>query len=87
MGVKKHGDEETLVYGFDWATEYLDEGDSISTSTWRVPAELTSVSEQTNGSITTIKLDVAGTAEVGETYEVVNIVTTAISGETFERSG
>jgi len=63
-----------LDYGFDW-TDWL-AGDTITTSAWSVsPAGLTAVTNSKNGGVTTVWLS-GGT--VGQTYQVVNSVITAL---------
>ncbi len=61
-----------LDYGCKWL-EWLD-GDTISSSTWIVPSGLTEDSASHTTTTTTIWLS-GGTA--GQTYEVVNRITTA----------
>lgn len=81
MATLKKGDEEILIYGFDWSDWLVD--DTIATSTWRVPVGLSEVSTQSNDTIASIKL---GGGTIDESYEVVNIITTATSTETAERT-
>ena len=83
MATLKKGDDENLIYGFDWGTNWLKTGDSIATSVWNVPAGLTDNGQQNDGTIATVKL---GGGTIGESYEVVNIITTTISDETAERT-
>ena len=80
---KLKGDDEDLVYGFDWSEWLASTGDTIQTSTWVVPTDLTASAEQNTTTLTTVKL--AG-GVVGETYIVTNIIVTANSLETAERS-
>jgi hypothetical protein len=69
-----------LDYSFDWSP-WLD-SDTISTSTWIVPAGLTIVNEGRNVAVTYVWLS-AGT--VGARYTVTNRVTTT-GGRTDDRS-
>jgi hypothetical protein len=69
-----------LDYGFNWAT-WLST-DTISTSTWYVPDDLTNESDGETTTATTIWLS-GGTR--GVTYTVTNRITTA-GGRTDERS-
>lgn len=72
--------DATLDYAVDW-TPFLN-GDTISTSTWTVPAGLTSVSESNTTEIATVFL--AG-GVVGASYSVLNRIVTS-SGVTDDRS-
>lgn len=75
------GDDESLIYGIDW-TDWLDT-DAISTSSWTIPDGI--VNEGDQHSTTIARVQISG-GTVGETYEVVNIITTATSNETAERT-
>lgn len=66
---------EVLDYDLDWS-EWLEVGDTLSTSNWVVPSGITKDSDGNDTTSTTIWLS-AGT--VGESYVMVNIVTTAQS--------
>lgn len=81
MPALKKGNDEILVYGFDWENWLA--GDVISTSVWVVPPGLVSEQENFSQTVTTIKLS-GGTVE--EIYEVTNIITTTDSDETAERT-
>jgi hypothetical protein len=71
-------------YEMDWTT-YLNDGATISTSTWTVPAGLTVVTDQikTGNLITQVKFS-GGTH--GTDYECLNRVTTS-DGETLDLTG
>lgn len=69
-----------LDYQIDWS-DWLDD-DTISTSTWTVPAGITEESSSNTTTTSTIWLS-GGTA--GQTYTLVNKIITA-SGRTDERS-
>ena len=73
--------EGVLDYSFDWNTNWLN-GDTISASTWTVPAGITKDSDSDSGGVTTIWLS-GGTA--GNTYTITNRIVTA-AGRTEERS-
>ena len=81
---KELGDDERLVFANNWAT-WLG-SDTITTSSWTVPTELTSLEELATTTATSIKLELGATAVVGETYEVTNIITTNTSDEDAERT-
>lgn len=72
---------ESKRYGRDW-TAHLEDGDSVSTSTWTVPDGLVGTEEELVGAVAAIRLS-GGTA--GTEYAVTNRVTTT-QGDTFERS-
>ena len=61
-----------IDYGCDW-TDWLAQGEVISTSTWTVPTGLTSVSTVKENFVTSIFLS-GGT--VGTTYTLTNRITT-----------
>lgn len=61
-----------LDYGWDWS-DWLD-SDTISSSSWTVPAGITKQSDTNSSTKTTIWL-VGGT--LGETYSCVNTIVTA----------
>ena len=71
-----------LDYGFDWSTDGWLGADTIATSTWTVPAGLTS--EATSNTTTTATIWLSG-GTVGQVYEVANKNVTA-AGRTDERS-
>ena len=81
---KELGDDERLIFANNWA-EWLST-DTITTSAWVVPAQLTSLEELATTTATSIKLELGATAVVGETYEVTNIITTTTSDEDGERT-
>lgn len=72
--------DAVLDYTFDW-TQWL-AGDTISNSTWNVPAGLTSTGSASTATSATVWLS-GGTA--GLSYEVSNRITTA-NGRTDDRS-
>lgn len=66
--------DETLDYSIDWSAR-LDEGDSISSSTWIIsPTGLVQESAAFNGALTTIW--VSG-GEMGKTYTLTNRIQTS----------
>lgn len=73
--------DDVLDYQVDWSGR-LPTGDTISTSTWIVPAGLTKDSDSTSTKTTTIWLS-GGTA--GSTYSVTNRVVTT-GGRTMDAS-
>lgn len=72
MRVFKKSSTAELDYSFDW-TEWLSAGETISTSTWTVPSDLTNEATTNTGQVAVIWLS-GGT--YGETYTVTNVVTT-----------
>lgn len=82
MATFKKADQEVLDFGIDWSDLMTDEGLTISTSTWSVPAGIVSESDSFSGTATTITLS-GGT--VGEVYKLVNYITTS-GVPTFERT-
>ena len=73
--------QSVLDYGFDWS-DWLDTGDTVSTSTWTVPTGITEDSETETSTATTIWLS-GGT--VGKKYKITNRMVTA-NGRTVDRS-
>lgn len=71
-----------LDYQVNWAS-WLDEGDTISTSTFTVPAGLTLVSD-TNTDTTATAVISGGTN--GKSYEITNTITTTPGGRITERT-
>lgn len=71
-----------LDYGFDWSTDGWLGVDTIATSTWTVPAGLTS--EATSNTTTTATVWLSG-GTAGTVYQVTNRIVTA-AGRTDERS-
>ena len=71
----------TLDYTIDWS-DWLATGDTISTSTWTVPAGITASSDTETTTTSTVWLT-GGTS--GRTYLVTNTIVTA-GGRTEERS-
>ncbi len=84
MGIQKFPDPkdggDDLDYTLNWAS-VLTGGDTIDTSTWTVPAGLTSHSEAKTATTTTIWL--SGGTE-GVDYTLTNVILT-VQGRTFER--
>jgi len=73
-------------FGVDWTDRLAGElplvaADTIGTSSWTVPAGLTSVSTMLTDYVTGVKLS-GGTA--GESYRVVNEIVTTTSTETLQ---
>jgi hypothetical protein len=85
------GDDEIRLFGIDWTALLSPDDvtglptDSVATSNWVVPDELTEVSSLTDGVKSTVKLD-GSAGVIGTVYEVTNIVTTSVSTETLERT-
>ena len=80
--------QSVLDYGFGWS-DWLDTGDTVSTSTWTVPTDasspavgITEDSESETDTTTTIWLS---KGVVGVKYKITNHVVTA-NGRTVERS-
>jgi hypothetical protein len=72
--------DETVDYGFDWSAALGT--DTISTSTWIVPAGITQNSASNTATSSTIWLS-SGTA--GAIYELTNRVVTA-GGRTYDQT-
>lgn len=72
---------EVYDYGFNYA-DFLDTADTISTSTWTIPAGLTTGASSNNTTTTSVFLS-GGTLNAD--YSCVNRVVTA-GGRTFERT-
>ena len=70
-----------LDYGFDWS-DWLDTGDTVSTSDWNVPTGISEDSDSKSTTTTTIWLS-GGT--VGKKYKITNHMVTD-DGRTVERS-
>ena len=73
--------QATLDYHLDWSS-WLETGDTITASTWFLPAGLTQVVAAFSTSVATVWIS-GGT--VGESYTVTNRITTA-DGRIDERS-
>lgn len=71
--------DEVLDYGFDWFAWLA--GDTITASTWVVPAGLTKTSDTHDGTSTTVWLSAGAD---GSVYSVVNRIVTS-DGRTAER--
>lgn len=65
---------EVWKYGISWVPA-LATGETISTSTWAVPAGITKDSESNSTTVASLVLS-GGTA--GETYDCVNTITTSL---------
>jgi hypothetical protein len=75
-------DPDAVVdFAIDWS-DWLPTGDTISTSTWDVPAGLTEDSETESTTLTTVWLS-GGTA--GQDYNITNQIVTA-GGRTDDRT-
>lgn len=72
--------DEVKDYGINWAT--LLSTDTIATSTWTVPDEITMDSDSHTTTATTVWLS-GGTA--GESYSLLNRIVTA-GGRTYDRT-
>jgi len=66
-----------LDYTVDWS-EWLATGETLSTSTFTVPAGITKVSESNTATTATVRLS-GGTASTN--YDVINAVTTSSGNE------
>jgi len=77
----RHDPNAVLDYSRDWS-EWLADGETITTSTWVVPVGLTQGVTDNTGTLTTVWLS-GGTA--GMSYRVTNRVVTT-GGRTDERS-
>lgn len=75
MEIYDLGDDERLDYGVDWTPETLTHSRTIASSVWTVPDELTKIADATNDDRTSITVEPSGSAVIGETYEVKNVVT------------
>ena len=71
-----------LDYVLDWNTHWLATGDTISASTWTVPAGITKDSDTNSATTTTIWVS-GGTA--GTDYDLLNRVVTT-GGRTVDRT-
>lgn len=67
---------EKLDFAMDWSSVMTADSDTIASSTWEVPAGITSVAQTNTGTSATIWLT-GGTD--GQSYTLVNQVTTANS--------
>ena len=75
-------DPDSVVdYGCDWSG-LMQSGESVTGSTWTIPADLTGSSETNDGVITGVML--SGGVD-GESYTITNQVTTT-QGRTHDRS-
>jgi len=71
-----------LDYTIDWGPNWLSDGETISTSTWIVPANITEDSDSNDDTTATIWL--SGGVE-GESYDITNRITTS-AGRQDDRS-
>ncbi len=76
---KELGDDDRLIFRVNWAT-WLDT-DTIVTSAWVVPSELTDLGTFASTTDTTIKLAHGTGIVIGQTYEVTNVITTVTTDE------
>lgn len=84
MAVKLKDPDSVIDFGFNWATNYLATGETISTSTWAVtPSGLTLASTATNTTSQASIFVSGGTA--GQIYRLANTITTSLS-RTVERT-
>lgn len=74
--------DEVLDYLIDWGSRRLDEGDTIVSSSWTVPAGLTQTDAAFTDTTTTVWLS-GGT--LGTTYEITSQIVTA-GGRTMEQT-
>ena len=74
--------DSVLDYVLDWVTRWLETGDTISTSTWTVPAGITKDSDTNTNTTTTIWVS-GGTDDTD--YDLTNRVVTA-GGRTVDRT-
>lgn len=73
---------EVLDYDIDWSDQMTDDTDTISSSTWTVPAGITKDSDSETTTRTKVWLS-GGTA--GETYSLLNRIVTA-GGRTMDQT-
>lgn len=73
--------DEVLDYIIDWSAR-LGDSDTISTSTWTFPSGITKDSDSNTTTTTTAWVS-GGT--IGETYEILNRVTTT-GGRTYDQT-
>jgi hypothetical protein len=90
LGARVKDPDETRVFTMDWTAHLRPPGGSttetIATSTWILPSDLTLVSSSiVTGGLKTSALISGGIA--GRDYVVTNRITTNESGETLDRSG
>jgi len=76
--------QSVLDYGFDWS-DWLDTGDTVSTSTWTVPADSPGITEDSDSKTDTTTTIWLSGGIVGVKYKITNHVVTA-DGRTVERS-
>ena len=69
--------QAVLDYGFDWS-DWLQDGETITTSTWTLDTGLSKTSDSHDGSATTIWLS-GGTAD--EDYSITNHIKTSANRE------
>lgn len=81
LGRGEQDPSDLIQYAIDW-TSFLD-GDTLATSAWTVPSELTS--SGTALSTTTTQIKISG-GQSGKEYSVTNRITTTVRGETAEET-
>ena len=69
--------DAVLDYGFDWS-DWLQDGETISTSSWTVPTGLTEVGDSNTTTATKVWVS-GGTA--GDDYTITNHIVTSDSRE------
>jgi hypothetical protein len=75
---------EVLDYKFDWATNVLAVGETISTSTVTASAGITKASDSITDTNTTVTVWLSG-GTAGQSYTVASRITTS-SARTYERT-
>lgn len=73
--------DEVLDYGFDWSN-WLEDNDTISSSSWTVPSGITKNSS--SNTITTTNVFLSG-GTAGKAYDITNRIVTA-GGRTADRT-
>lgn len=74
--------DEVLDFQIDWATNVLEDGDEIDTSTWIMPAGVTKDDDSNTTGTATVWIS-GGTHN--RTYEIVNRITTT-GGRTYDQT-
>jgi hypothetical protein len=81
IGRAEQDPSDVILYALDW-TSFLD-GDTLATSAWTVPSELTSSGATLSTTATQIKIS---GGQSGKEYAVTNRITTSVRGETAEET-
>ena len=84
VGTLSKDPEETRLFKMDWSAHIGT--DTITSSSWTVPAGLTLVANGVVSGNTKTYVTLAG-GEAGKSYVVTNTVVTSNTGETWQRSG